>query len=153
MDEIMDYYTVAQVTPGIIAVNVSTFVGYKRKGFPGGVIATLGFILPGVTLMMIISLFINRFAEYPSVQHVFAGIRIAVGALIFNTVIKLAKDFFKEAKNMIILLAAFTFSALLETPPMYVVLGAGLLGWILNRPKSPLNTPGSSGPGPDGGGE
>jgi chromate transporter len=94
MDEVLDYYTIAQVTPGIIAVNISTFVGYKRKGVFGGVIATLGFILPGTALMIVISVFIKRFAEYPVVQHAFAGIRIAVGALILDTIRKLLVNLF-----------------------------------------------------------
>jgi chromate transporter len=137
MEEVMDYYTIAQITPGIVAVNVSTFVGYKRKGFPGGVIATAGFILPGITLMIIISLFISRFAEYPVVQHAFAGIRVAVGALIVNTVLKLVQGFFKDLKSVAIFVMAFALSALLGTSPVYVILGAGLLGWLLYRPKKP----------------
>ncbi|MDR1059279.1 MAG: chromate transporter, partial [Treponema sp.] len=100
MDEVMDYYTIAQITPGIIAVNVSTFVGYKRKGPLGGVLATAAFILPGVTLMVVIALFIQRFAEYPAVQHAFGGIRIAVGALILDTIIKLIKGVFKSYKTV-----------------------------------------------------
>jgi len=136
MEEVMDYYTIAQVTPGIVAVNVSTFVGYKRKGIPGGTIATLSFILPGVTFMTIISLFISRFAEYPAVLHAFAGIRVAVGALIVNTVIKLIKGFFNNGKSVIIFIAAFAFSALRIASPVYVVLGAGFLGWLLFRPKA-----------------
>ena len=135
MDEVMDYYTVAQVTPGIIAVNISTFVGYKRKGLAGGVIATLGFILPGVILMTIVSLFISRFAEYSVVQHAFAGIRVAVGALIVDTVLRLVKGFYKNAKSVAIFIIVFALSALLGTSPMYVILGAGLLGWLLYRPK------------------
>lgn len=135
MDEVMDYYTIAQVTPGIIAVNVSTFVGYKRKGFIGGLITTLSFILPGVTLMAIISVFISRFAGYAAVQHAFAGIRVAVGALILDTVIKLIKGFFKDAKSVVIFILAFALSALLGISPVYVVLGAGFLGWLLYRPK------------------
>ncbi|MDR0447506.1 MAG: chromate transporter [Treponema sp.] len=139
MDEVMDYYTISQVTPGIIAVNVSTFVGYERKGFPGGVIATLSFIFPGVTLMTVISLFISRFAEYPAVMQAFAGIRVAVGALILDAVLKLAKGFYKNVKSLVIFIIAFALSALAGVSPVYVVLGAGLLGWLLYRPKASRN--------------
>jgi chromate transporter len=96
MDEVMDYYTIAQITPGIIAINVSTFVGCRRKGPTGGLLATVAFMLPGVTLMTLISLFISRFAEYEAVKHAFAGIRIAVGALVLDTVWKLVKGLFKK---------------------------------------------------------
>jgi chromate transporter len=97
MDEAMDYYTIAQVTPGIIAVNVSTFVGYKRKGGLGGILATIGFVLPGVALVTVVALCLTRFADYPAVKHAFAGIRVAVAALILDTVIKLCKGLFKGA--------------------------------------------------------
>jgi len=141
MEEVMDYYTIAQVTPGLIAINVSTFVGYKRKGVPGGIIATVSFVLPGVTLMTIISVFISRFAEYKTVQHAFAGIRIAVGALILDTIIKLIKGFYKEAKSVVIFLIAFALSAILKQSPIYIIPGAGLLGWLVYRPGTPLNSP------------
>jgi chromate transporter len=135
MEEVMDYYTIAQITPGIVAVNVSTFVGYKRKGYSGGLIATIGFILPGISLMAFISVFISRFAEYPAVQHVFAGIRVAVGALILNTVLKLVKGFFKNYKSVALFFIAFSLSALLHSSPVYIILGSGFLGWLLYRPK------------------
>jgi chromate transporter len=136
MDEVMDYYTIAQITPGIVAVNVSTFVGYKQKGYFGGIIATLGFVLPGIILMSFISVFISRFADYPVVQHVFAGIRVAVGALILNTVLKLVKGFFNNYKSIAFFIIAFALSALLHTSPVYIILGAGLLGWLLYKPKN-----------------
>jgi chromate transporter len=131
MDEVMDYYTIAQVTPGIIAINVSTFVGYKLKGFIGGIIATAGFMIPGVLLMILISAFIRRFADYPAVQHAFAGIRVAVGALILDTVIKLFKGVFRDIKGTAIFAAALVLSAALSVSPVYIVTGAGLAGFFL----------------------
>ena len=135
MDEVMDYYTIAQVTPGLIAINISTFVGFKRKGIAGGIISTLGFVLPGISLMILISVFLSRFAEYQAVQHAFAGIRVAVGALIINTVIKLIKGFYKEFKSLAFFIAAFALSALFGKSPVYIILGAGLLGWLCFKPK------------------
>jgi chromate transporter len=137
MDEVMDYYTIAQVTPGIIAVNVSTFVGYKRKGFFGGVLATVGFIIPGVALMLIISVFVKRFAEYDVVQHAFTGIRVAVGALILDTVLKLFKGIFKNMSAVIIFIIAFVLSAIFSASPVFIILGAGIAGFLLYRPKKP----------------
>jgi chromate transporter len=137
MDEVMDYYTIAQVTPGIIAVNVSTFIGYKRKGPVGGVISTLSFLLPGLTLMIIVSLFIRRFAEYPTVQHAFTGIRIAVGALILDTVVKLLKGVFKNIKDIVIFLLGFSLSAVFSASPVLIIAGAGAAGFFLYRSKKP----------------
>ena len=134
MDEVMDYYTIAQVTPGLIAINVSTFVGYKRKGVFGGIAATIGFVIPGITLMTIISIFIGRFTGYKIVQHAFAGIRIAVGALILDTMLKLVKGFYKDLKSIAIFVLAFALSALLGQSPVYIILGAGLLGWLVYKP-------------------
>lgn len=130
MDEALDYFTIAQITPGIIAVNVATFVGYKRKGAAGGIIATVGLMLPGVCLMLLISLFLRRFAEYPMVRRAFTGIRIAVGALVLDTVLKLFKGVFKNYRALIICAAAFTLSAVLSLSPVYIILGAGAAGFL-----------------------
>jgi chromate transporter len=133
MEEVMDYYTVAQVTPGIIAVNLSTFIGYKRKGPLGGIISTLGFLLPGVSLMTIVSVFVVRFAEYPAVRHVFTGLRAAVGALVLDTVVKLLTGFFRDRKAVVIFIAALALSALCSASPVLIVAGAGIAGFFLYR--------------------
>jgi chromate transporter len=138
MDEILDFYTIAQITPGIIAVNIATFTGCKLKGVLGGALATIGLVLPGVCLMMIVSAFVQRFAEYPIVQHALAGIRLAVCALILDTSIKLIKNFFKNYKSVIICIIAFTLSAVFSVSPVYVILGAGIAGFFLFSPR--LNT-------------
>jgi chromate transporter len=131
MDEVMDYFSLAQITPGVIAINVSTFVGYKRKGVAGGLAATIGFILPGVSLMIAASFFITRFAEYTLVRNAFSGIRIAVGALILTTLIKLVKGFFKNIKTTLLFIIAFVLSAVFSASPVFIVLGAGLAGFFL----------------------
>jgi chromate transporter len=139
MDEVMDYYTIAQITPGIIAVNLSTFVGYKQKGILGGCLATLGFVLPGVSLIIAAALFITNFADFSMVQHAFAGIRIAVGALILDTVIKLIKGVFKDFKALVIYIIAFVLSALWQVSPMLLILGAGAAGLVFYRTKKPAS--------------
>ena len=135
MDEVMDFYAIAQITPGIIAVNIATFVGSRRKGFFGGIVATLGLILPGACLMFIVSLFFRHFAEQRIVQHALAGIRLAVCALMLDVVIKLVKGFFRDYKAVIIGIAAFALSAAFSVSPVFVVLGAGLAGFLLYSPR------------------
>jgi chromate transporter len=135
MDEVLDFYTIAQITPGIILVNIATFVGCKRKGVLGGIIATIGIVLPGVSLMLLISLFIQHFAEYPVVQHVFSGIRLAVCALILHMTIKLFKGFWKDYKAMIISVIAFVLSAVFSVSPVYIIPVAGLAGFLFFQPK------------------
>ena len=130
MDEVMDYFSIAQVTPGVIAINVSTFVGYKRKGVAGGIVATIGFIIPGVTLMILASFFIRQFSDSGIITHAFAGIRIAVGALILSAIIKIVRGFFKNYKTIIIYLIALILSAVFSVSPVFIVLGAALAGFL-----------------------
>jgi chromate transporter len=139
----MDYYTIAQITPGIIAVNLSTFVGYKQGGFLGGFLATVGFIFPGVSLILAVALFISNLADIPAVQHAFAGIRIAVGALILDTVIKLVKGVFKDFKALVIYIIVFVLSAFWKASPVLLVLGAGAAGLAFCRAKKPASGTGS----------
>jgi len=133
MDEVMDYWTIAQITPGIIAVNVATFVGCKRKGLAGGIIATIGIILPGCCLMMIVALFLEQFADNPFVLHAFVGIRIAVCALIFDTLVRLAKGLFRGYRPVIVFAVACVLSAVFSVSPVLIILGAGLAGFLFFR--------------------
>lgn len=135
MEEIMDYYTIAQVTPGVIGVNVSTFIGFKQKGPLGGVLSTLGFVLPGVCAILIIALGLRNFAEDPVVQHAFTGIRVAVGALIMDTVFKLLKGALKDRKAVIIFILAFALSAVWSANPVLLVTAAGIAGFFLYLPQ------------------
>ena len=138
MDEVMDFYTIAQITPGIIVVNIATFAGCKRKGALGGIIATLGLILPGFILMLLISLFISQFAEYRIVQHAFAGIRLAVCALILSTTIRLFQGFWKNIRAVIISIIAFTLSTVFSMSPALIIIGAGIAGFLLHYPLGTL---------------
>ena len=147
MDEVMDYYTIAQATPGLIAVNLSTFVGYKRKGILGGILATFGFVLPGVTIITIAALLIGNFTDLPIVKHAFAGIRIAVGAVILDIVIKLVKGIVKDKKALIIYVTVFLISVFpsglpYQLPafirsPVTLVLVSGLAALLLCGQKKP----------------
>jgi chromate transporter len=136
MDEVMNYYTIAQITPGIIAVNLSTFVGCKRKGPLGGVLATLGFVLPGVSCITVIAVFLAGFAGLPAIKHAFTGIRVAVCALIVDTVIKLVKGVFKNKKAVIMWLIVFALSAAWGVSPMLLIAASGLLGLLIFRQKT-----------------
>ena len=153
MDDVMEYYTISQITPGLIGVNLSTFVGYKLKGVIGGILGTMGYVLPGAVLITIAALFISNFADIPEVAHAFTGVRIAVGALILDTVIKMVKGVFKDIKALAIYLIVFALSVLpsgvlpaLVKSPVTLVLASGLVGLFIFRPKSPVPDE-RSGPG------
>jgi chromate transporter len=142
MDEVMNYYTIAQVTPGVIAVNLSTFVGCKRKGPLGGVLATAGFVLPGSICITAIAVFLAGFADLPAVRHAFTGIRVAVCALIVDTVIKLVRGVFKTKRAVVIYLIAFALSAVWSVSPMLLIIASGLLGLLVFRQKPAPDKPG-----------
>ena len=128
--EILDYYAVGQCTPGVIAVNTATFIGYKLRGIIGGIVATLGVIFPSIVIILIIAAFLQNFADLAIVQSAFAGIRDAVVALIITTVVKLIKSSIKDYLGVIIAIIAFVISAFIGLSPVYVVIAAALTGFI-----------------------
>lgn len=128
--EILDYYAVGQCTPGVIAVNTATFIGYKLRGIIGGIVATLGVIFPSIVIILIIATFLQNFADLAIVQSAFAGIRVAVVALIITTVVKLIKSSIKDYLGVIIAIIAFVISTFIGLSPVYVVIAAALTGFI-----------------------
>ena len=87
-DEVLDYYAIGQLTPGVIAVNVATFIGMKRKGLLGAAFATAGVVFPSVVIITLIALILRNFMDILWVQYAFSGIRVAVIALIIKTIIQ-----------------------------------------------------------------
>ena len=132
-EELMDYYALGQVTPGMIAVNVATFIGLKLKGFWGGIFATLGVVFPSLVIIMIIAAFIQNFAHLPAVQNAFAGIRVCVCVLIINAVVKLWKKSVVDWKTFLIFLLVFAGSVFLNISPVLYVLAAALAGIVVKE--------------------
>ena len=132
-EELMDYYAIGQCTPGIIAVNTSTFIGYKLKGIIGGIVATLGCIFPSLVIITIIAAFIQNFAEYAVVQHALAGIRVCVCVLILNAVLKLGKKSVIDKATTAIFLAIFLCSLFLNLSPIWFILLAGVAGILIKQ--------------------
>lgn len=127
-EEVMNYFAVGQCTPGVIAVNTATFIGYKRKKTAGGIIATVGVVMPSIIIITFISLFLKQFADIEWVQHAFNGIRVAVAVLILNAVVKFWKSGVKDAFGIVIFAAALVSSVLFDFSSVYTVIGAILLG-------------------------
>ncbi len=130
-EEILDYFAIGQCTPGVIAVNTATLVGYKRSKVIGAVAATLGVVSPSVLIITIIAAVLSNFSGIPAVQHAFSGIRIAVCALITASVIKLIKSNVKSVLQIVLAVAAFIVVAVLGASPVWVVIGAALAGLVL----------------------
>ena len=106
-DEMLNMTVIAESTPGPIAINCSTYVGFKQKGFLGAVFATLGMILPSFIIIFIISLFLNNFLEITLIASAFKGIKAAVGILIVDAAIKMLKKIKKTALSVVLTSAAF----------------------------------------------
>ena len=130
-EEVLDYYAVGQCTPGIIAVNTATFIGYKVHGIIGAIVATLGVVFPSLIIITIIAALLKNFANYSIVQHAFSGIRVVVIAWIVSAILKLAKTSIKNSTTLIIAIIAFILVAFVNLSPIYIVIAAACIGLIL----------------------
>ncbi len=130
-EEIMDYYAIGQCTPGVIAVNTSTFIGNKRAGIPGAIAATAGFVTPSIIIIMIISTLLQSFAHITYVERAFSGIRICVAVLIINATVKLWKSAVKDKIGLALCLAVFALSAFTDISPVVFIIGSGLAGYFI----------------------
>ena len=126
--EIIDFFSVSQCLPGILAVNTSIFAGHKQAGQAGGIAAALGMISPSIVIILIIAAFISRFSDVPAVQHAFAGIRACVCVLIINSVIKLWKSAVVDKTSLIIFAAVFAVAVFTSLPIAAIVVAAGIAG-------------------------
>ena len=131
-DELMDYYAIGQCTPGVIAVNTATFIGNKRKGALGGVIATFGLVFPSLIIITIIAAFLRNFADLKIVKDAFSGIRACVCVLVLNAVIKLWKKSVIDKATLVIFALVFLGSVLTAWTPVLFV-AAAAVGGILIR--------------------
>ena len=132
-EELMDYYAVGQCTPGVIAVNTATFIGYKVAGPAGGVAATLGVVFPSVVIICLIAGILTNFADIPAVKSAFTAIRVCVCVLIFNAVVKLWKGAVKDKAGLVLFLIVFVLSLFFDISPVVFVLFCALAGLGLTR--------------------
>ena len=134
-EEMMDYFAIGQSTPGIIAINTSTFIGYKKAGIIGAIFITLGMVTPSWIIIISIAMFFEQFADNAIVQSAFMGIRVVVVVLILNAVIKMGKKSIKNWVSLFVAIAAFLFIILTSLSPIYVVVGSAIIGIILYTTK------------------
>lgn len=139
-DEILDMIAIAESTPGVIAVNSATYVGYKVNKIWGSIIATLGVVLPSFLIICILSLFIDQFLANEIVQYAFKGIRAVVGVLILNAALKLFKKTPKNLVTLIVFLLSISLTFIFPSvSTIYFILLGFLFGiiWyaVINKPK------------------
>ncbi len=130
-EEILDYFAIAQCTPGIIAVNTATFVGTKLKGAIGGAVATAAVVAPSLIIITVISTVLKNFSSYAIVQHAFAGIRVAVAVLIIHSLVKLFQKGVKGALGYGVFAASLLLVAILDLSPVWIVAAVLVLGIAL----------------------
>ena len=133
-EELADYYAVGQCTPGVIAVNTATFVGYNRMGWLGGTVATLGVVFPCLVIILAIAAFLSNFMHLDVVVHAFNGVRAGVVALILSSVLKLLNTSLVDWKTRLIYVVVLLAGAVGVWAPM----PGGALGQVLGALCSPV---------------
>ena len=119
-DEMMNVTVIAESTPGPIAINCATFVGYKQKGLIGAIAATIGMVLPSFCIIFLISMFLDNFLEIAWIAHAFMGIKIAVGILILDAAIKMIGKMQKKPIPLTIMACAFLAMLLIDIFALHV---------------------------------
>lgn len=132
-ERLLDCYAIGQCTPGIIAVNTATYVGYLKKGVFGGIIATLGMVSPSVLIITLVATFMQNFMEVAIIQHALMGIRGAVCALMLNTVVSLAKKSLISKINIAICVVALVLTLFTSIPTIAIIIAAGVAGVIIEK--------------------
>ena len=132
-EELADYFAIGQCTPGIIAVNTATFIGKKYAGTVGGILASLGVVFPSLLIITLLASVITSVSDLAVVQHAFAGIRVCVCVLIFNSVLKLGKSAIKDKPTLIIALLVAVIAFVTDLSPVVFVVLAALAGLLISR--------------------
>lgn len=142
-DTLLDYFAIGQATPGIIAVNVATFLGYSRAGILGAIIATLGVVTPSIIIISIIAKFLSGFSENITVKKALAGINVVVAALLTKVLWGFRKKIFSSILAFILFLLAFLGIAFFNVNTILVVIASIFIGlgfFFLNNNSSNSST-------------
>lgn len=129
-EDVLDVVAIAESTPGPIAINSATFVGYKTAGFWGSFAATIGVSLPSFLIIYAISFILRQFENFAAVRYAFTGIRAAVLALIVNALCSMYKACPKGKISYILMASAFVMTAFLNVSVLYIILTCGFIGFL-----------------------
>ncbi|MDR1516371.1 MAG: chromate transporter [Synergistaceae bacterium] len=132
-EEIIDYYAISQSMPGIICVNMSMLIGYRRKKIPGLLAAGLGVSVPSLIIILMAAMFLKNFLYLDSVQHAFNGIKVAVAVLICEAVLNMWKSGVKDWAGRLIFAVTLAIFACVEISPAYTVVAGALAGILIMR--------------------
>lgn len=129
-DDILEIVAIAESTPGPIAINSATFVGYRTCGVLGAAAATLGVVLPSFLIILGISYVLREFQELKAVQYAFNGIRAGVLALLFKALWGMYKKSPKGWAAYVVMAGAFLLTAILDVNVLFVIIGCALFGLV-----------------------
>ena len=129
-DDILEIIAIAESTPGPIAINSATFVGYRAGGVLGSACATFGVVLPSFVVILAISYILRGFQDIPAVQYAFNGIRAGVLALLFKALWGMYKKSPKGWAAYVVMAAAFVLTAFLNVHVLLVIIGCAVFGLI-----------------------
>jgi len=129
-EDILDVVAIAESTPGPIAINAATFVGYHVAGFAGAVAATLGVVLPSFAIILVISGLLQQFQDLKVVRYAFNGIRVGVLVLMLKALIKMFRANRKGALPYVLMGLAFALTALVGVNTFLVIILCGVLGLV-----------------------
>lgn len=132
-EEFLDLIAIAQSCPGVFAINISIFIGYKLRNTPGAICTAFGTALPSFLIILLIAMFFHQFQDNPTVAAMFAGIRPAVVALIAVPTFNLAKSAHITLANCWIPILGALAIWLLNVNPIYIIIAAGLGGYIYGK--------------------
>ncbi|AAS12259.1 hypothetical protein HMPREF9727_01332 [Treponema denticola MYR-T] len=135
-DEILDYFAIGQSTPGVIAVNVATFVGYKRGGLIGSIFSTSGIVFPSLIIISLIAAFVSNFNELVWVQKALKGINVAVSVLLVKAVFSFGKKTVFDLCTFLIAALSFVLMFAFKVQGVWIVIGSALSGWLFQTIKS-----------------
>lgn len=129
-DDILEIIAIAESTPGPIAINSATFVGYRVAGFFGAMFATLGVVLPSFVIILLISFVLREFQHIPAVQYAFNGIRAGVLALLIKALVSMYKKAPKGLISYIVMGASFIITAFFDINVLFVIIGCAVFGLV-----------------------
>jgi len=127
-EELLDIYAIGQVTPGIIAINTASMIGFRKRGVWGSIVSTLGEVTPSLVLITLLASILTQFEENILVQHAFGGIRVAVCALIAQSVITLYKKSIVDLPTLLLCLVTVLGTIFLQLSPIVFVIVGILFG-------------------------
>ncbi len=132
-EDFVDLLAIAQSSPGVFAVNIAIFIGYRLRGVKGSLVTTLGSVLPSFCIILAIALFFTSYKDNPYIERMFKGIRPAVVALIAAPTFNMAKSARICRRNVWIPVVSALLIWLLGFSPIWIIVAAGVGGWLYGR--------------------